>query len=272
MPRLSEQDRDEICLLYEQGASTYTVAEAHGIAPVTVRRTLERRGIPRRPCWARACNLNMRHDCFAEVDDEESAYWLGFLYADGCITESKNRVDLVSKDQEHVAKFRDFVGGEQKIYQVRGTGFGLGATAYRYQVSSREIVHDLARWGCVPRKAAVIRMPDFLASELVRHFIRGFVDGDGCISYVTTRRVWQFYVCGNQLFLLELQRCLIKNCGLSQTKLQRYEDSPDLYRLVYGGSRQVRRVLGWLYQDAAVYLDRKKKIVVDCLGVIDFAA
>lgn len=54
---------------------------------------------------------------FENIDTEEKAYWLGFLYADGCVgsKESKVELSLAEKDLRHMEKFRSFIGIENKI-------------------------------------------------------------------------------------------------------------------------------------------------------------
>lgn len=258
---------DEICLLYGQGLSTQAVADVCGTHARTVRDILQRRGIPRRPSWTRACNFNVRYDCFAEIDDEESAYWLGFLYADGCV--HKDCVRLVLADREHVLKFRAFIGGEQKICNRKGSQ-NKRSNTYQYICGSARIVQDLVRHGCMPRKRNLIRMPNFLPGSLVRHFVRGFNDGDGSI-YFTGEGSWRISICGNQPFLLGLQQHMMKNCDLLCTKLIQCKHSLGTYDLAYSGNLQVPRIVSWLYQDATVYLDRKYAIAMRCLEATNVA-
>ena len=61
-------------------------------------------------------------DYFEEIDTEEKAYWLGFIYADGSINPSKNGLEISLKysDKTHLQKFkksikysRDIVTGKQ---------------------------------------------------------------------------------------------------------------------------------------------------------------
>src|SRR5687768_10342270 len=43
------------------------------------------------------------------ANDEESWYWLGYIAADGCITKKVNGITLISKDREHLEKYRAFL-------------------------------------------------------------------------------------------------------------------------------------------------------------------
>ena len=59
---------------------------------------------------------------FSKISSEESAYWLGFLYADGCMSEdSRIGVMLKSSDKHHLEKLKDFLewDNEKARYENR---------------------------------------------------------------------------------------------------------------------------------------------------------
>lgn len=60
---------------------------------------------------------NILHN-FEIIDTEEKAYWLGFLYADGSVSSSEDKIELglAEQDMHHIEKFRDFIGINNKIF------------------------------------------------------------------------------------------------------------------------------------------------------------
>jgi intein-encoded DNA endonuclease-like protein len=44
---------------------------------------------------------------------------------------------------------------------------------------------DLIKLGCVNNKSLILKFPndDIIPKHLIRHFIRGYFDGDGCVYY-----------------------------------------------------------------------------------------
>lgn len=60
---------------------------------------------------------------FDKIDTEEKAYWLGFLYADGCIIDTYNNLKLSLalsiKDIEHLRKFQRFLKTNNPIHTYR---------------------------------------------------------------------------------------------------------------------------------------------------------
>lgn len=55
-----------------------------------------------------------------------------------------------------------------------------------WAASSKHLWEILNKYGCTPSKSLILKFPDesiFESKDLIRHFIRGYFDGDGCISY-----------------------------------------------------------------------------------------
>ena len=132
---------------------------------------------------------------FDVIDTEEKAYWLGFIFADGYIYSSpldtsKKRIDwnfeLCTKgdDKEHMEKFAKAIGYNKELHVTKADKYGH--TRCRVCLSSEILWRQLNSLGCTPRKSLTLKFPDediFKSKDLIRHFIRGYFDGDGCISY-----------------------------------------------------------------------------------------
>ena len=54
--------------------------------------------------------------------------------------------------------------------------------AYRLCLNSVKFGNDLEKHGCVPNKSFILRRPN-IEEGLIRHFVRGYFDGDGCVSF-----------------------------------------------------------------------------------------
>ena len=52
----------------------------------------------------------------------------------------------------------------------------------RISVCSSIMTNHLAKYGIVQNKGFNLVFPDFLKEELLRHYLRGYFDGDGSIS------------------------------------------------------------------------------------------
>lgn len=61
----------------------------------------------------------------------------------------------------------------------------------RWEIVNKHLWEVLYNYGCTPRKSTTLQFPElsiFQSPDLIRHFIRGYFDGDGCISYTYTSR------------------------------------------------------------------------------------
>ena len=72
--------------------------------------------------------FKVNDDYFEIIDTEEKAYWLGFLYADGCVARKGNyyniKIDQALYDYEHVLKFKEAINSTYpvKIYNDTESG------------------------------------------------------------------------------------------------------------------------------------------------------
>ena len=93
-------------------------------------------------------------------------------------------VAFANTDKETVIWWHEFVGGRTKI----GVEPSLsGKTLFQSRVTSEKLGSRLIKLGCCTRKSwADLHIPD-MPVECLPHFLRGFNDGDGCISLVRHR-------------------------------------------------------------------------------------
>lgn len=116
----------------------------------------------------------------------DMAYTLGFIAADGSVQEStKNKgpvLRIASKDKEHLETIRNLLGSTHLIREESNKNGSWSVLA----IYSKEIVDDLVSLGIYPNKSLTFRIPN-IPDEYMRHFVRGYFDGDGSI-YVRTRK------------------------------------------------------------------------------------
>lgn len=212
-------------------------------------------------------HYNLDEHVFDVIDSEEKAYWLGFLMADGYNHANKSAIclRLNAVDTEILEKFRAFLKSDAPIYSFkRQTAFSSSENDYKeVRVNSVHLSNILTELGCVQGKTYTLEFPDYIPDNLMNHFIRGYFDGDGCISITkrTNRKspnsmIYQFTIAGRKEFLEKLQSKLVENAGVVQNSLKVREDS-FAQTIHYGGFNVVLRILNYLYKDATIYLKRK---------------
>jgi intein/homing endonuclease len=213
-------------------------------------------------------------DFFENIDTEEKAYWLGFIWADGWVHRSSNNselgIELKETDTSHLEKFNKSLGGNVEITHhindQRDNDFMKIDFTYscKIRLYRKKIVDDVCKYGIDENKTYNdIPIPPQIPDELVRHFIRGFFDGDGTVHYVKNIHTKQLkYIIYNASYvMLESMRQELYKHGIYS---QIIEDTRDIkrktvpcYRLVIGGLENTENFYHYLYDDMTIFLDRK---------------
>ena len=201
------------------------------------------------------CRLN--EHCFDSMNTEEQFYWLGFMYADGNISKEGNRIEmrLSLKDKDHLEKFRSFL---QLTTEIR-TGETNGIEFCHLSVRNKHLWSTLNNLGCTPQKSLTLTFPNlklFAKKEYILHFIRGYVDGDGCltISKDGDKLRTRLTMVGTESFLSSINR-LFSNKGYVRNKsTENYTNQAFELKFSDLPSRKLAR---YLYENATIYLDRK---------------
>lgn len=159
-----------------------------------------------RPKMGRPRTVFVREDYFDEID-EERAYWLGFLYADGAALHHASNgrpswvlaCNLAVKDAGHLERLQAVLGGSLKIHGRALGGFG-GTDVARFAVYSKRVCLAVGKYGILPRKSHDPVLPPILGFANNRAFLRGLFDGDGCL-HINRRGLLQLAFCGHPVLV-----------------------------------------------------------------------
>lgn len=130
---------------------------------------------------------------FKEINTTEKAYWLGFIYADGWICQTKINaelgIELASVDEAHLYKFRNALKANtteiitswkpEKYIKSMNRTIRASETS-KIRLYSKDLVNGLISHGVSLRKTYSAISPDFKYSEEINlALLRGYFDGDG---------------------------------------------------------------------------------------------
>jgi hypothetical protein len=206
---------------------------------------------------------DVNHSFFEVIDTEEKAYWLGFLYADGCVRKTKTGSQVVLKlsikDEEHLSFFKKNIESEHKItYYENKTVSKKGTPSISkncvIRINSNEMVENLIDKGCTPRKTFTIDYPN-IDEKFYKDFIRGYYDGDGNFFYnEKTKMSVVTIVCASDKFRNFLIDVVSKipNIGI-------IHENKDKYTIKIVNILGIINFLDYIYQDSKIYLKRKKE-------------
>jgi hypothetical protein len=206
-----------------------------------------------------------KYDCndeFFSQETERSFYWAGFIAADGCVRLKSSKystikvleITLSGKEKEFLQKFLNDINSNNPIHNTVSEGYSKA----HIQISSAKIFDDLAKFGIRPNKTKDHNFPDWLVSHnLVRHFMRGYFDGDGgyYLNKIKVPHQMTVRVCGTLEFLQVYKNILESKSGFSSIS------KPYMYNgqgaLNYFGNILCSKISSFLYDDSNVYLERK---------------
>lgn len=247
------------------------LADKYGVNRKTIVKYLNERGIEITNTHGK---VPFNENSFDVIDTEEKAYWLGFLYADGYITSKNNRIglSLAIKDIDHLQKFNKFLNYSKGMNVTDSHQFGSDSKFNKngelMQMVSTVITNEhmwkaLYNLGCVPNKSLILIFPDeslFSDKSLIRHFIRGYCDGDGTLgvyphSKTNKNLEASLLLVGTKSFLEGVQNYL----GIKGFLMQKPNCDENTYRLGYS-TKKAEDVADILYKDASIYLTRKYNI------------
>ena len=182
-PRISDKDLSEIISLHISGLCYSEIARITGYHRGFIPKALKRAGVNRG-----GTPKNVWDEDFFNRNNAIVAYWAGFIYADGTLGKRSSNsyrmtISINDQDAKHLMRFCVDVGLSSGI---RFSDYVTLVNKLKRRhaiasISSECLARDLYRWGIVERKTYIWVEP-IIPEELIRHFLRGWIDGDGHVK------------------------------------------------------------------------------------------
>jgi len=241
------------------------MATALGVNQVTIKGSLKYLNLI-------APKINFRKAVFNEnyfetINTKDKAYFLGLLYADGNIYKTlptlkhkkvrkRLQIFLNAEDKYILELFSNYLDYKGKLYKDR--------KGYRFLIHNDKIVSDLENLGICERKSLILKFPteEQVPSHLIHHFIRGYFDGDGCISIDNRCKNLRATVnfTGTSQFLLKISEFFIaKNIKASKFYI-RYKNMPTSAGTInfYLSKNKNTEIYKYIYEDKSdLFMSRK---------------
>jgi len=203
----------------------------------------------------------VNEDYFNNIDCEEKAYFLGILYADGTnsLKKTEIKLSLQEDDLEILIKLNNLLQPTKPIL-FKPKISEKHKNQWALIINSKIVSYKLNELGIVPNKTFKVIYPQWLDKKLNRHFIRGYFDGDGCVTFDKYNRQLCFSFTGTENIVLNIENILINKSNLNNVKLStRFPERNDNIRsLCYSGNGNSRNFYDFIYNDATIYMKRKK--------------
>ena len=182
----------------------------------------------------------------------ESAYWLGFIQADGNVSSGdKNHavsIEVHGKDRYVLERFIKDISGTYPVKETKGN-------CVRVRVFSPKMHSDLISYGVLPNKSKLGSFPKIQDPQLFKHYVRGVFDGDGSIMFKNgTRKRPRVVISGGEEFCKDLLTQIQRETGITTGGSYFYSS---IYGTTFEGYNSVKIFYDWLYKDAHFFMKRK---------------
>ena len=227
---------------------------------------------------------------FDNIDTEDKAYWIGFIWCDGYMAIRKRRgstsyefkLSLKDTDYEHLKKFNKCIDGNYSINFYDCSNTFKEAIEARLLITNQHFGKVLVeQYGIVPYRNDCSKILKHIPNHLMKHFIRGVLDADGSfVKYHIIERgydvtKYSISIGTNEDILRAIEQHLVDNkfaapCVRKLQKRHKEDDRDGEYRsLNFSGKSQTISILNYIYQDASIYLDRKYYKYLEIVGDVN---
>lgn len=270
--KFTKEEENIIVERYLSGEKSTTLATEWNCHYVTILNIVKRSGNKTKTKSESHIVYSKDETFFENIDSEAKAYFLGFLYADGCIHSSLPRfsISLQEEDKYILEKFTKEIKYTGELYK-RSYEKENVKDQFCLEITSDKIKSDLIKLGCVSKKSLILDFPKIFSDKYINHFIRGYFDGDGSVGY--TERL----ISGNnykEQFIQIVGSCnfidgLISELNFINKMTISTVNSGKNKNIQIKNKEDFIKMYEYLYKDANIFLHRKInkfKEIIDLLN------
>jgi hypothetical protein len=244
--------------------STPKIAKQFGCSNPSVINVLKRNNVSADRKYSYRKYL-LREDMFDVIDTEEKAYWLGFIYADGCVNKEMTElsIGLSAVDAKHLEKFRDAISPGKPVYRDTRIAEWKGNKKLSHKATlsiwSRKISLSLHDAGVSKERQEPEKLFVAIPDRLFCHWLRGYFDGDGSAA----THAYRIALVGEYKLLKWIESKLDEFVSTGNGRSIYYpKGKRKVVGSIYFCGRKVAKAIGnFMYREATVYMERKKEIV-----------
>jgi hypothetical protein len=252
--KLSEKEKDEIIPILGK-ISDMEISRLYGVGYGIIFRLRKKLKISAKPL-SKEPNIDVH--CF-DIIDHISAYWIGYLFSDGCLYKDKNRniISLLSIDEEVIKKFSIFLNYTIDYRTSKKNDKGL----YSLAISNKYLYNKLEEYGLSNKKTFNLKIPN-INSQYIFSFLLGYFDGDGSISYHTKINSWTASIGFASLnFYNWFNSILEDNNIIYNTEKNRKTNTEKPFYITSMNGISAQRFLKLCYENVPLHIPLERKLV-----------
>ena len=241
---------DNIITSYNDGCSVSELSNKYELHRCTVQRILKRNNVELRKRTPSHYNIH-----FFDEYNINSCYWAGFIASDGYVRSDRANVSihLGRTDAEHLKKLEiltDYIG-KTKIYDNECC-LSFAGKWFRDALANNFDIY--------PKKTFNIQISNKIPKDMIPHFLRGYMDGDGSIvKFEKYLRV--NFTSGSNILLNQIADYMYDIGIKVRNESGKAKIQPTNYSVGYA-CENAMKILDLLYADSTdlTRLDRKYQI------------
>lgn len=251
--KITIEQENEIIKLYKTN-SQKDIAKLYNLSQANISKIINKSGIKLKNSRLNMSKVDIDTEYFKDINNENKAYWLGYISGDGSISKNTNKVTIVSKDIEIIEKFKYDIKSGHKIYKNKYLDKRTNKeyTSYYIQITNEIFTNNLISNGITNNKSEKLEFPK-IEEKYYSYFIAGLFDSDGSISNNNKHRI---DIISTIEVINFIQKYLLKNFEINTLKIQRVKKDKNIWRMnLYKDSKYF---LDFIYNDKNFkYLSRK---------------
>lgn len=236
----------QICEEYLNNTKTLDLSKKFNSSVTAIINVLKRNNIKLKTNGEAHKKYEFNENYFNKINSEDKAYWLGWLYSDGCNQKNHNiSIGLNKKDIHIIELFKKYINSNRPVYYKKKNIIEL---CLRSEIMSK----SLFKVGCIYRKSLTLAFPtsNQVPKKFIFHFIRGYFEGDGCIGIYDKK--FQLSILGTKRFL-SLLKNILEEEGVGKISLK--QKTQNTYSLNICNKKDIIKIRELLYEN---YLKNNK--------------
>jgi hypothetical protein len=263
---LTETQELDLCERRESGEARKDLIKEFGVSEREYKKIILKHGGVLR---SKVQKYNFNENYFENIDTEDKAYFLGFITADGSVNDDYAKFVKIKLKTDDFGILEDYISYteyEGPVYYHKNGKY------CEVSLSGKKVVSDLGKLGILPNKTRTVEFPK-IPENLVRHYMRGVFDGDGCISIHKKREGSRDTTDRGQVNLCSASKNFIEEyvdrlhvcCGITKNKIR--DPKGTYYVIDWGSFGDIEKFYHFFYSNASVYLKRKKETFDIAVGI-----
>lgn len=256
--RINPSEYETIVTLYNSGVSKEQLQKRYQVSNSVIDRILRINNVTLRDRSHMSRQYTLNEHYFDIIDTPNKAYILGLLYADGCNIRNTNtiKLELQERDKNILDKINAELDSNRPLKLTLLHEKNLNwQNSYKLSITNKHMSETLDNHGLVANKSLVLQFPTWLNKNLMPHFIRGYVDGDGYLGLEQNNKL--ISIASSKSFCIDLQSYLLSHYQIKSVMYNKESLHEQIQVLHIMGKDNITKFLNIIYENAELYIERK---------------